>query len=106
MAASAPDGYTLTLVINLMLGELNGSPLGFTYRGPQTAPVAPQPGWIDTTAHLGVRFVPGFKGPGMKVRDVLPEGPADREASRIKSNEIITHIDGKKVNPATNLVAN
>ncbi len=104
MAASASDGYTLTLVINLMLGELNGSHLGFIYRGPETTPVAPKPGWTDTTAHLGVRFVPGFKGPGLKVRDVLPDGPADREASRIKPNEIITHIDGKKVDPETNLV--
>ena len=104
MAASALDGYTLTLVINLMLGELNGSHLGFTYRGPETVPVAPQPGWTDTTAHLGVRFVAGFKGPGLKVRDVLPDGPADREASRIKINEIVTHIDGKKVDPDTNLV--
>ncbi len=103
MAASAPDGYTLSLVINLMLGELNGSHLGFTYRGPETAPVAPKPGWTDITAHLGVRFVPNFKGPGLKVHDVLPDGPADREASRIKPNEIITHIDGKKIGPDIDL---
>jgi tricorn protease len=105
MAAAAQDGYTLTLVISLMLGELNGSHLGFVYRGPETAPTAPKPGWTDTTAHLGVRFAPAFKGAGLRVRDVLPEGPAAREASRIKPGEIITHINGKKIGPNSDLAA-
>ena len=105
MAATSTDGYTLGLVINLMLGELNGSHLGFSYRGPKIAPTAPKPGWIDTTAHLGVRFTPNYKGPGLKVRDVTPKGPADRESSRIEPNEIITHIDGKKVGSDSDLTS-
>ncbi|SVC44966.1 uncharacterized protein METZ01_LOCUS297820, partial [marine metagenome] len=105
MAATSTDGYTLGLVINLMLGELNGSHLGFSYRGPETTPTAPKPGWIDTTAHLGVRFTPNYKGPGLKVRDVTPKGPADRESSRIEPNEIITHIDGKKVGSDSDLTS-
>lgn len=105
MAAASTDGYTLSLVVNLMLGELNGSHLGFSYRGPETVPVAPKQGWVDTTVHLGVRFMPGFKGPGLKVGDVLPEGPADRKASRINPNEIITHINGKAIGPDLDLTA-
>lgn len=103
MADDAQDGYTLTLVISLMLGELNGSHLGFYYRGPETAPTAPKPGWTDTTVHLGLRFATAFKGAGLRVRDVLPEGPAAREGSRIKPGEIITHIDGQKIGSDTDL---
>ena len=73
------------------------------YRGPETAPAAPKPGWTDTTAHLGVRFALAFKGAGLRVRDVLPESPAAREGSRIKRGEIITHIDGQKIGPDTDL---
>ncbi len=105
MAAASTDGYTLGLVINLMLGELNGSHLGFSYRGPELTPTAPRQGWTDTTAHLGVRFISNHKGPGLKVRDIIPKGPADRETSRIKANEIITHIDGKKVSLESDLTS-
>lgn len=105
MAAASTDGYTLGMVINLMLGELNGSHLGFSYRGPELTPTAPRQGWTDMTAHIGVRFTSNHKGPGLKVRDVIPKGPADRETSRIKANEIITHIDGKKVSFESDLTS-
>ena len=105
MAAGSTDGYTLGLVINLMLGELNGSHLGFSYRGPEITPTAPKPGWTDTTAHLGVRFTSNHKGPGLKVRDIIPKGPADRETTHVKPNEIITHIDGKKIDPESDLTS-
>ena len=103
MAEAAPDGYTLSLTISLMLGELNGSHLGFYYRGPETAPAAPTPGWTDTTAHLGVRFTEVSKGAGLRIRDLIPDGPAERTESRLKPGEVITHIDGKKLGPKTDL---
>ena len=103
MAANSPDGSTLGEVINLMLGELNGSHLGFYYRGPALAPVSPPDSWSDTTAHLGVRFDPRHQGPGLLVRDVIPEGPADQKRSQIAAGEVITAIDGKKVSPTTHL---
>ena len=105
MAEAAPDGYALTLVVSLMLGELNGSHLGFSYRGPETAPTAPTPGWTDTTAHLGVRFASAFKGAGLRIRDIIPDGPAGRVESQLKPGEVITHVSGKKVGPKTDLVA-
>ena len=104
MAESAPDGYTLSLTISLMLGELNGSHLGFYYRGPETAPTAPAPGWTDTTAHLGVRFTEASKGGGLRIRDLIPDGPAERVESQLKPGEVITDIDGKKLGPKTDLV--
>jgi tricorn protease len=129
MASHCVDTEMLSTTINLMLGELNGSHLGFTAAGggrrgggaptppgiptpnptptptPPGQPAADEPevGWRDTTVHLGVRFVDGFAGPGLKVRDVLPGGPAEQHKSRIEAGEIILAIDGKDVNPRMDL---
>ena len=101
MAARAVDAQSFGLVVNLMLGELNGSHLGFSARRRSARPA--EPAWDITTAHLGVRFEPSYKGPGLKVRDVLPDGPADREKSRINAGEIIRSIDGVSVDPGMDL---
>ncbi|TET97358.1 MAG: hypothetical protein E3J26_00175, partial [Candidatus Zixiibacteriota bacterium] len=101
MAAKAVDAESFGIVVNLMLGELNGSHLGFRAR--RRLSEAAQPAWDITTAHLGVRFEPNYKGPGLKVKDVLPNGPADREKSRVKPGEIIRSIDGVSVDPGMDL---
>jgi len=101
MAAKAVDAESFSIVVNLMLGELNGSHLGF-YAG-RRSPEPAQPAWNITTAHLGMRFEPNYKGPGLKVKDVLPNGPADREKSRVKPGEIIRSIDGINVDPGMDL---
>jgi tricorn protease len=105
MAKEAPDTDTLATVVNLMLGELNGSHLGFTAgsaaafaaRNAPPADPAVGPKWSETTAHLGVRFDPAFAGPGLKVRDVLPGSPADQNRSRLQPGEVILTIDGQPV---------
>jgi tricorn protease len=79
-----------------MLGELNGSHLGFALN----APAAPANTWKDETAHLGLRFDPAFAGPGWKVRDVLAKGPATYRASKIAPGEVILKVDGREVTPA------
>ncbi len=118
MAAASPDRETFGTVVNLMLGELNGSHLGFTPssgRPPEPEP-APAPGvgprrpiggeagrWNVSTAHFGLRFDPSYKGPGLKVRDVIPDTPADHKATRIVAGEILVAVDGKTVDPAMDL---
>ena len=87
-------------VVELMLGELNGSHLGFT---PQFTPRTPSEGWRDETAHLGVRFVDSHKGPGLLIRDILPGSPADREKSKLQSGDTILAIDGHPVDPSIDL---
>jgi tricorn protease len=99
-AAQAPTPRALTTVIELMLGELNGSHLGFT---PATDPKAAAGDWRPQVAHLGVRFEEDFAGPGLKVRDVLIDGPADRQASRLQPGEVILAIDGRAVDPSMDL---
>ena len=90
-AGRAGDPATFGRVVELMLGELNGSHLGFhAFEKEWTPPDA----WREETAHLGLRFDPAWPGPGWKVRDVLPGGPADREASRVSPGEVVLEIDG------------
>src|SRR5205823_78763 len=43
------------------------------------------------------------KGPGLKVRDVIPDGPADRQKSRIAPGEVILAIDGVNVDQSMDL---
>ena len=100
LAEQAPDGETVTTLVQMMLGELNGSHLGFTMN-PAGAAKATEP--RDATGHLGVRFDPSYTGPGLKVRDVLPGGPADKKRSRLEKGDIIQAIDGSPVSPAADL---
>ena len=101
IATKAVDKDSFAIVVNLMLGELNGSHLGFS-PSPQTRQPSPHD-WDITTAHLGVRFDPHYKGPGLKVKDVLPEAPADRQKCRIEPNEVILSVDGVNVDPSMDL---
>ncbi|HWY88840.1 MAG TPA: S41 family peptidase, partial [Gemmataceae bacterium] len=57
----------------------------------------------DVTGHLGVRLDPAFAGPGVKIRDVLAGGPADKKRGRLSPGETILTIDGAPVDPATDL---
>ena len=108
-AAQAPDLETLATVVQLMLGEINGSHLGF-YPGVSTRPdptsgepVATGPSWKPDTAYLGARFDPAHKGPGLKIRDILKGTPADRAGSRLVAGETILTIDDKPVDPSMDL---
>ena len=112
--AETADMETLTTVIQLMLGELNGSHLGFTPLGgslfgrrfgatPSEPTTAADRGWRIETPHLGVRFDPTYKGPGLKVLDVLPDGPAEHKKHEIKPGELIVRIDGTKVDSSIDL---
>lgn len=129
MAGQCPDEQSLATVVQMMLGELNGSHLGFTLaRGSgRTGPEPPEPpttppppgaptpspspipfssgnsSWEVTTPHLGVRLNPNHKGPGLLVRDVIPGSPAHQGKSRIVAGEKILAIDGTSVDPSMDL---
>lgn len=116
MASESPDDETFSVVANLMLGELNGSHLGFRSgsgfrrgrrgpRGPRrpTGAGSTSTTWQPETVHLGVRFVADYKGPGLKVRDIIPNGPATKKESKIEAGDIILAIDGQTVDPGYDL---
>jgi tricorn protease len=100
MAQAAPDIATFADVVNLMLGELNASHMGFRASGGDDRP---SPAWRELTAHFGTRFNRDFQGPGWQVRDVIFNSPADQLRSRIEPNEIILSVNGKDVDPAMEL---
>ncbi len=94
----------LSQIVNMMLGELNGSHLGF-YAGGRRGRSQPDGSdtWHDVTAHLGLRFDPNYKGPGLRVRDVILHGPADKAGSRIAAGDVVMSIDATAVDPALDL---
>ena len=75
------DLYSL---ISLMLGELNASHLGISgfLRNPD-----------EETADLGLLFDEMYRGPGLKIAEVLKRGPADKRGISLKAGDIITSID-------------
>lgn len=100
VAAAATDNVAFATVVSMMLGELNGSHLKFF---PEPVKTAEPHTWPVVTAHLGVRFQADHSGPGLKIRDVLPHGPADQLRSRLVPGEVILAIDGVLVSPTTDL---
>jgi tricorn protease len=103
IAATSPDMDAVAQVVNMMLGELNGSHLAFSItggsppsrRGAQPAEDPNSTSWKVATPHFGLRFDPVFEGPGLLVRDVIPGSPASLVQSRIFPGEVIIRIDGK-----------
>lgn len=100
-AALMTNTTGLASIVELMLGELNGSHLGF-YPSGGLLPSSVE-GWEDTTAHLGLRFDDSFKGPGLLVRDVIPDGPADKDRSKLAAGDVVLEIDSTPVDPAMDL---
>ena len=99
-AGQARNNAALVEIVSLMLGELNGSHLGFrAYRSSSSS------GWSPETPHLGLRFSPQHSGPGLLVADVIDNGPADKQGSRVEPGETIVSIDGTTVDPAVDLTA-
>ena len=99
-AAGCGSGTELELLVNLMLGELNGSHLSFRSSERQWS----APGWRAVTGHLGLQFDRSADGDGLLVSHVHPGSPADRTRSRIEVKEQVLAIDGRPVSTATNLV--
>jgi tricorn protease len=81
-------------VIRMMIGELNSSHLGI--RGPRNPDAV-------STGMLGLRFDPLYEGKGLKIKSVIPNGPCDKERSRVKPGEILISIDGYPIEKNTNI---
>ena len=89
--AMKEDLYAL---VSLMLGELNASHLGISGRLPNPE---------EVTADLGLIFDETYRGPGLKVAEVLKRGPADKRGLNLKAGDIILAIDGVELTDKVNL---
>jgi tricorn protease len=79
-------------VIRMMMGELNSSHLGVWKIDPGG----------ETTGMIGIIPDPAHKGAGIKVKAVIPNTPAAELKANIKPGEIITHINGTRIEPGIN----
>ncbi|PSR02063.1 MAG: peptidase S41 [Bacteroidetes bacterium SW_8_64_56] len=80
-------------VVNLMLGELNASHMGY-YGGDRAETQN------ERTGLLGVELDPVEDG--VEVQRVVPRSPADREASTLREGDVITAVNGRSVADAPN----
>ncbi len=101
VAGQLTSADALDEVVDLMLGELNGSHLGFSPKTSSGNDSNAQ--WTKTTAHFGLRFATDYKGPGLKVRDVIDRSPASQAKSRLLVGEIVMAIDEEPVDPGMDL---
>jgi len=102
MAAECVTAAELTQVVRMMLGELNGSHLGFTARSKSSFK---PPVWREMTPHFGARFDSTWRGPGLRVVDVIKGSPGWRKKSRLYADDVILAVDGRKLDPTLALAA-
>jgi tricorn protease len=81
-------------MVSLMLGELNASHLGISAH--LSSP-------DEVTADLGLIFDDAYKGPGLKIAEVLKRGPADKRGINLKAGDVILSIDRTALTDKTNL---
>ena len=83
-------------VVNMLLGELNASHMGYRFTAP---PRGEKTGWI------GALFDPNAGAPGIRVREVLDDSPATRIDVDLRPGARILSIDGTPVDDRTNVYA-
>jgi tricorn protease len=89
--AMKEDLYNL---VYLMLGELNASHLGI--RGVPTL-------LEESTAELGLIFDERYRGPGLRIAEILKRGPADKRGIALKPGDVILSIDRTELTDQTNV---
>jgi len=86
------NNYDFAEMMSEMLGELNGSHTGSGYRH------RAQNG--NVTSSLGVLYDYAHTGNGLKIAEVLKNGPLQRAVSKVKAGHIIEKIDGILITPS------
>ncbi len=101
-ARNAPSWSVFARVMEMTYGEIDGSHFGFWASDKTRSRWFPKTGldsWKPVTAHLGARFDPDWKGDGWRVRDVIPDSPADRGREGLLAGDVVMSIDGRPVSP-------
>jgi len=85
------NNFEFTELLSELLGELNVSHSGASY-------VSASPTG-DATASLGIFYDPNFTGNGIKIEEVMLEGPLSKAGMNVKKGLIIEQIDGEEITP-------
>jgi tricorn protease len=80
-------------VVSRMIGELNASHLAIYQRG--------QGG--ETTGELGIVYDSDYSGPGVRIKEIIPESPADNTETEIRVGDVILAVNGQGIEPGDNL---
>lgn len=86
-------------LLSELLGELNVSHTGGRYRG--ASPL----GATDRTASFGLLYDMGYDGNGLKVAEIVANGPFDRAKSAMAPGAVITAVNGVELTPSADLGA-
>ena len=101
-ARNAPNWLVFNRVMQMMIGEIDASHLGF-WESDATKKEwlerAPLHKWEVFTAHLGVHFDSKWDGKGWKVERVISRSPADRGEAGLLKGDVILSVDGRNVTP-------
>lgn len=84
------NNYDFAELLSEYLGELNVSHTGSGYRAPSGRNKA-------STANLGVFFDLDWNEDGLKVAEIVKQGPFDKASSKLEEGDIIVSIDGNKI---------
>ncbi|MDR0660860.1 MAG: PDZ domain-containing protein [Prevotellaceae bacterium] len=82
------NNFDFADMLSEMLGELNGSHTGARYMAP---------GSTMPTAALGAFFDNDYTGEGIRVKEIINQGPLTAANTKIATGAIITKIDGQPI---------
>lgn len=82
------NNYDFAEMLSEMLGELNVSHTGASYRSG---------GGGDATANLGLLFAESSGEKGLVVEEVVEKGPFDNARSKVKAGDVIEKINGIEI---------
>lgn len=82
------NNYDFAELLGELLGELNASHTGASYRATNKAP---------QTATLGAFFDNSYRGDGLSVKEIIEKGPLTVAGSKIKEGVIIEEINHNKI---------
>lgn len=82
------NNYDFAEMLSELLGELNGSHTGARYGGSSAA---------MQTAELGVFYDDTYTGDGLKIKEIIANGPFAVKKSEVKAGDVITKIDGVEI---------
>ncbi len=83
------NNFEFAEMLSEMLGELNISHSGASFSSQNRDG--------DTTAALGIFYDQTYKGAGVKIDEVIKDGPLDKAGMNVKAGMIIESIDGETV---------
>ncbi len=88
------NSYDFTEMMSELLGELNASHTGSGYRARSST--------ADQTGSLGLFFDENASEDGLKITEILKDGPSDKADLDIKEGMIVEKIDGVSLSKSVN----